>query len=205
MTESWEKPPDTPPDRPENRPDTPGSRWPMPPQQPFGGNPPPADHPYPGEPYPGGYPPSSYYFGYGPGYGAPPARPRNGLGIASLVIAIVALLFVWSVFGGVILGAVAAALGFVARARVKRREADNGGVAVAGVVLGILAIVVGLAFIPIWVGLWRDVGGGDYLNCLERAGSDPISQQKCADRFRQHVENKFSITLTPQPPQLPPP
>jgi hypothetical protein len=38
------------------------------------------------------------------------AAPRNGLGIASLLIAIAALLLVWSVFGGVGLGTVAAAI-----------------------------------------------------------------------------------------------
>ena len=51
--------------------------------------------------YPGGYPPPPQpYSGFAP----PPTGPRNGLGIAALVIAIVGLVFCWTVAGGVILG-----------------------------------------------------------------------------------------------------
>jgi hypothetical protein len=162
----------------------------VPPEQPG-----PGGHPYPPGPYPGGYPSPPPY----PGYFPPPVVPKNGLGIASLVIAIGALMLVWSVAGGVILGAVATVIGFVARGRVKRGEANNGGVAVAGIVLGILAIVVGFIFIPIWMGLWNEAGGGDYIDCLQNAGSDPAKQQRCADQFREHVQEQFSVTLTPSP------
>jgi hypothetical protein len=121
------------------------------------------------------------------------------LGTASLVLAVIALLCVWSVFGGVILGVVATVLGIIVYRRVRRGEANNGGVAIAGVVLGGIAIVVGLIFIAIWTALWRDVGGGDYVDCLQRAGSNPDLRQQCVERFREHVEDKFSVTLTPQP------
>ena len=83
---------------------------------------------------------------------APEAPPGNRLGTASLLIAIAALLFVWSILGGVVLGTVAAAIGFAARERIKRGEANNNGVAVTPIVLGIVSIVVGLIFIPVW---WR--------------------------------------------------
>ena len=90
--------------------------------------------------YPGGYPPPppQPYSGFTP----PPTGPSNGLGIAALVIAIVGLVFCWTVAGGVILGVSAVIIGFVARGRVKRGEATNGGVAIAGIVLGFLAIIV---------------------------------------------------------------
>src|ERR1700758_888083 len=93
----------------------------------------------------------------GAGYPAPPSMPyysqapRNGLGVAALILAIVGLLLCWSVVGGVMFGIVAAVMGFIARGRVKRGEANNGGVALAGVVLGFLSIVAGLVFILIWV------------------------------------------------------
>jgi len=93
---------------------------------------------------------------------APEVRPKNGLAIASLVIAAVAqlstlLLVPWSiggeilsllaavfgifgaiasVFGGIIVGVVAVVIGFAARRRVKRGEANNEGIAIAGIVLG---------------------------------------------------------------------
>jgi hypothetical protein len=115
------------------------------------------------------------------------------------VIAIVAVITVWSVVLAVILGIVAVVIGFAARGRVKRGEANNGGVATAGIVLGILAIIGGLAFIAIWVGVFHQVGGGTYVDCLKQAGSDQAKIQKCADDFKQHVENQFSVTLTPSP------
>jgi hypothetical protein len=158
--------------------------------------PPPPPPPQQWGPYPGSYPPPppQPYAGY-----AAPVGPRNGLGIAALVVAIVGLVFCWTVVGGVILGVTAIILGFVGRGRVKRGEATNGGVAIAGIVLGFLAIVVSLVFIPIWIGMFEEVGGSDYVDCLSRAGSDEQAVQKCADQFREHVENQFSVTLTPTP------
>ncbi|AFM17322.1 hypothetical protein Mycch_2549 [Mycolicibacterium chubuense NBB4] len=105
----------------------------------------------------------------------------------------------WSVAGGIILGLCAIVIGFVARGRVKRNEATNGGVAIAGIVLGAVAVVAGLVFIPIYIGLFDKVGGNDYVDCLSRAGNDKEAAQRCADEFTQRVENQFSITVTPTP------
>ncbi|MBI3691664.1 MAG: DUF4190 domain-containing protein [Mycolicibacterium aromaticivorans] len=170
---------------------------PTPPPQ---GAPPPPPPGYPAPPYgqyPGGYPPAppQPYAGYAP----PPTGPRNGLGVTALVVAIVALLSSFSVVGGVILGIVAVIIGFAGRSRVKRGEANNGGVALAGVILGFLAIIVGLAFIAVWVGVFKEVGATDYIDCLQKAGQDQQQVQQCADEFKQSVENKFSVTLTPTP------
>jgi uncharacterized protein DUF4190 len=147
--------------------------------------------------YPGSYPPPppQPYSGYAP----QPIAPRNGLGIAALVIAIIGLVFCWTVIGGVILGVGAVIVGFVARGRVKRGQATNGGVAIAGIVLGFLAIIVSLVFIPIWIGVFDEVGGTDYIDCLSKAGNDSQAVQKCADQFRDRVENQFSVTVTPTP------
>jgi hypothetical protein len=180
-------------------PDTPSERRQNPAGRPQTAPPPPYPYQYqnrPG-PYPGGYPapPPPPYYGYSP----PPVGPRNGFGIASLVLAIIALLSVWSVFVAVVLGLAAVVIGFLGRGRVKRGTANNGGVAIAGIVLGALAIIVGLAFIAIWTAVWRDVGGGDYIDCMQKAGSDHFQQQRCSDQFRQNVQDRLSVTLTPTP------
>ncbi len=162
-------------------------QYPQYPQQPPGGG------------YPGSYPPPppQPYSGFGP----PPTGPKNGLGIAALVIAIIALVSCWTVFGGIILGLVAVIIGFVARGRVKRGEATNGGVAIAGIVLGMLAIVLGLVFIPIWYSVFEGAGVTDYVDCVAEAGSDQEAVQQCANQFQERVEDKFSVTLTtPAPP-----
>jgi hypothetical protein len=101
------------------------------------------------------------------------------------------------VVGGIILGLCAIIIGFVARGRVKRGEATNGGIAIAGIVLGFLAIIVSLIFIPIWIGIFAEVGGTDYVDCLSKAGSDQQAVQQCADEFRNRVENQFSVSITP--------
>lgn len=142
---------------------------------------------------PGGHPyPQPHY-----GYPRPPLAPRNALGIASLVLAVVALV---SVVGGIVLGPIAAVIGLVAWRRVKHGEADNGPVAIAGIVLGALALIVGLAFLAIGIALWKDAGGGDYIDCMQQAQSDRTKQQHCAEQFRENVQDRLSVTLTPSVP-----
>jgi heme/copper-type cytochrome/quinol oxidase subunit 2 len=118
------------------------------------------------------------------------------LGIAALVVAIVALL---SVVGGVVLGVVAIILGFIGYGRAKRGQATNGGVAVAGIVLGLLSIIEAIAVIALAVWGFNEAGGTDYVDCLSKAGSDEQAIQQCAEQFRDRVENQFSITVTPSP------
>jgi hypothetical protein len=153
-----------------------------------------APHSGPLYPYHPGHPP--------PYYAQPqPVAPKNGLGIAALVLAVAGLLSVATVVAPILLGAVAVVVGIVGRGRVKRGIADNGGVAIAGIVLGGLAIVVGLAFIAIWTTVWKDVRGGDYIDCMQKAGSDKAQQQQCADQFRRTVQDRLSITIAPAQPR----
>lgn len=157
---------------------------------------PPAPYPYayPPGPYPGSYPPPPMPYG---DYAAAPVAPRNGLGVAALVIAILALLGSCTVAGGVVGGVVAVVLGLIARARATRGEATNGGVALTGVVLGALAVIIGLAFIAIWVRVFDQVGARDYLDCLQDAGQDRALVEQCSDEFRRSVEGRFTVTRTP--------
>ena len=172
--------------------------WHGKPEAPPAGGPPPAPYPYSYPPGPqgqyGGYPPPPMPYGDYPG--VPPA-PRNGLGVAALVVAIIGLLGSFSVAGGIVMGIAAVVLGFLGRNRVRRGEADNPGVALAGIILGVLAIIAGLFFIAIWVGMFKEVGAGGYFDCLQQAGQDRTKVQECADEFRQSVENKFSDQMTP--------
>ena len=125
---------------------------------------------------------------------------RNGLGTAALVLAIVGLVFCWSVLGGVAAGVVAVILGALGRGRAAREEADNGAVAIAGIALGGLAVVVSLVFAVIWVNAWRDTGGSDYLDCAVKAGQNAEDRQAldaCMDTWMKGVEDRFDVTLTP--------
>jgi Domain of unknown function (DUF4190) len=142
--------------------------------------------------YPGAYPPAaapSPYTGYAP----PPSAPSNGLGIASLVTAIIALL---TVVGGIVLGVVAVILGFLGWGKAKRGEANNGGIAVAGIVLGFLSIIEAIVVIGLFIWGFGEVGGTDYIDCLSRAGNDEQAVQQCAEQFTENMEDQFSMTIT---------
>jgi Domain of unknown function (DUF4190) len=80
------------------------------------------------------------------------------------VLGLVALVATVTLFGGAILGIAAAAMGFVARRRVKRGEANDGGAAMAGIVLGIVASVVSLFII--WLAFGTDLFNENYQHCL---------------------------------------
>jgi len=130
------------------------------------------------------------------GYPAPPAGPKNGLGIAALVIAIIALVFFWSVAGGVTLGLLAVIFGFIGRGRIKRGEATNGGVVVAGIVLGFLAIIASLAVLAFtWdkynVYIGRILGSGDseYHHCMSNAHNNDDAGQ-CHKQFLKRIVGK---------------
>jgi len=152
--------------------------------------------PYQGGPYPGGgYPPPP--MSYGDYYQGPPTAPKNGLGVAALVIAIIALVLSFTIIGGIIGGITAVILGIIGRGRAKRREADNGGVALAGIILGVVSIVASLAFVPIYVGMFKESGFGDYLNCVQQAGQNSNAVQQCSLEFRQSMSEKFPSTPTP--------
>ncbi len=148
-------------------------------------------------PSPYSYPPPQGPYGYGVYPGAAPIL-RNGMGVAALVVAIIALLLFITVAGGVVFGITAVVLGFIGRARVRRSEADNGGIALSGIVLGVIAIIAGLLAVPFfWVPVFKQAGASDYVDCLQQAGQDSAMAQQCADELRQSFENHF--TQTPKP------
>ncbi|MEU1125584.1 DUF4190 domain-containing protein, partial [Streptomyces sp. NPDC005899] len=113
-------------------------------------------------------PPAAQYGGYPgyPGYGGQPAwgpAPANGLGVAALVLGIIAVVGFCMWGFGIILGILALIFGIIGRGRAKRGEANNGGMALAGIILGSVAIVISaitLGFL-IWAVANED-GGGDY-------------------------------------------
>jgi hypothetical protein len=154
----------------------------------------------PPPPPPAGYPapPPMPYAAQTP----PPASPRNGMGIAALILAIIALLICWIPFVGflgLLLGVVAVILGVIGRGRAKRGEATNGGVALGGLVLGVFAVLGAIASAAIWFFIFKEVGGSNFVDCMNNAGQDQSAQQQCSDQFRQHLETKFSVTITTGP------
>jgi hypothetical protein len=151
---------------------------------------------FPPGPYPGSYPPPPMPYGdYYPG--APMAAPRNGLGVAALIIAIIALPASCTVLGGVLLGLTAVVLGFLGRGRVARGEANNGGVALTGIILGFLAVIISGALALFAAQIFNNNGGREMISCVQEAGGDNTKVQECMDQFQSRVEEQTGQGGTP--------
>jgi Domain of unknown function (DUF4190) len=163
----------------------PPGQGPPPPQ-----GPPPQGQPPPGQPPPGGYPAPG---GYPPPGGHPQAAGRrNGMGVAALVIGVVALVLVLLLLFsplGAFLGLVAVVLGIVGLVRANRGQADNRGQAVTGLVTGGLALLLGIVF-TISIGTWFSTHVNDFQRfgrCMDNAVGDAAREQ-CARQLSRDLE-----------------
>jgi len=147
----------------------------------------PSDYPPQGPP-PQGPPPGGYPAG---GYQATTGR-RNGMGTTALVLGVVALvLVVLLLFSplGALLGLLAVLFGILGLIRVNRREADNRGQAVAGLVTGALALLFGILF-TISVGTWFATHVNDFRrfgNCMDKA-TGQAAHEDCARQLSNDLE-----------------
>ncbi|MFJ6481825.1 MULTISPECIES: DUF4190 domain-containing protein [unclassified Streptomyces] len=115
----------------------------------------PGDAGYPGQTgYPGqsgypGYPGQGGYPGYPGQSGYPPygVQPSNGFGITALVLGILAVVGCITSFFAVVLGAAAIVFGALGRGKASRGEANNGGMALAGIILGSIGALLGAVMI----------------------------------------------------------
>ncbi|MDF2743799.1 MAG: hypothetical protein K0S88_5176 [Actinomycetia bacterium] len=149
--------------------DTPSDRPPYPPQ--------------PGQDPPGGYPTAGY----------PAARPRrNGMGTTALVLGVVALTLVLLLLFsplGAFLGLLAVLFGILGLMRANRGEADNRGQAVAGLVTGGIALLVGV-FLTISIGTWFATHVNDFNEfgrCMENAVGS-AAREECARQLSRELE-----------------
>lgn len=98
--------------------------------------------------------PTSY-----PGYGGyttpvmPVGQKTNGLSIASLVVSLSGAVFLLCYGAGGLLGLVGAILGHVAQRQIRERGEGGGGMALAGVIVGWIALALGIVIIALVVWL----------------------------------------------------
>ena len=121
-----------------------------PPPPPGGGFTPPPPPPPPG----GGFVPPPPPVGYTPGAAVGYAGPRtDGLAIGALIAGILSLVCAWPLCLGVLLGPAAAIMGFISRQRVAASggAVGGGGLALAGLILGIVGFVASAAWALIWI------------------------------------------------------
>ncbi|PFG40537.1 hypothetical protein ATJ97_3067 [Georgenia soli] len=130
---------------------------------------------YVGTPYGGSYQGGSYGGGQG---------PRNGMGLAALIVAVISLVIAWVPFLGLLGGLgglVAVVLGAVALGRANRGEATNRGTAIAAIVIGVIAILLAIASTMFGSFLLSEVFGPQFQACMEQYGDDPAALQRCLE------------------------
>ncbi|MEH0529454.1 DUF4190 domain-containing protein [Streptomyces stelliscabiei] len=103
----------------------------------------PGDHAHPGMGYPA--PVAGY------AWPATAAPPSNGMGIAAMVLGIcaAALFCLWPL--AILLGVMAVIFGSIGRVKARRGEATNPGHALAGIICGVVGILLGIGFIVLLV------------------------------------------------------
>ncbi|MGW6569872.1 DUF4190 domain-containing protein [Streptomyces sp. NPDC054975] len=115
-----------------------------------------------------------------PGMPPPFQQPRNGLGVAALVLGIVGLLFglfPLTFWLGAILGILALIFGIIGHGRARKGEATNKGAALSGIILGALALVASIAWVIFFAVAVEDIKKGidEEIAKQEKASSAPAT------------------------------
>lgn len=84
--------------------------------------------------------------GYPAAAGAMPTSPQNGMGIASLVLGILGLVCC----GSLLMSVAALILGVMGRKKAQQGLATNGGMATAGMILGIVGVALSILALITW-------------------------------------------------------
>jgi uncharacterized membrane protein len=74
-------------------------------------------------------------------------KPHSGLCVAALVIGIVAAVFFWAPFVGIVLGVLATVFGAIGIPSAAKSGKAGRGMGIAGLVLGIIALGINIIFI----------------------------------------------------------
>ncbi len=109
-------------------------------------------------------------------YGGPSSATRNGMGTAALVLGIIAIFTSWLWFLGPVLAILAIVFGVMGRGRAKRGEATNKGSAMAGIVTGIVSLVLTAALLIAGIAFLQSSTG----KCIQNANGNQAAAQQCA-------------------------
>lgn len=113
---------------------------------------------------------------------------RNGLGTAAMVLGIIGVITCWTVIGGIILGLLAIVLGAIARRRVERGEATNGGVALSGVILGLVGLVLAVALVALGATfVFHHKKAISNLESCDRNATTQAQKNRCSQQFSHAV------------------
>ena len=118
-------------------------------------------------------------------------QPRNGIGVAALVVGVVALvlaiLVVFFPLAG-LLGLIAVILGAVGMAKASRGEATNRGQALGGLLTGLIALILAI-LVGVGIGSFAFGHINDFrkLSTCWHKANNAAEQKACARTFSNHV------------------
>jgi hypothetical protein len=123
----------------------------------------------------------------------PPAapKPRNGMGVAALVIGVASLVAAASFILfpiGLVAGLVGLVLGIIALTRGRARGATNGGQALAGVICSVVALIIAID-LSVHVGTWVARNTGTFTTfdkCVAQA-ANRTDVSNCIATFARQV------------------
>ena len=121
--------------------------------------------------------------GQGGAYGQPQQSQGKGLAIAALIVGIFALLFSWTLVGGILLGLIAIVLGAIGSSKAKKGTAGGRGMAITGLVLGALGLLIAVGIIVVAALFLNSDTVTGLQDCLEQAGTDAGAQAQCQEDF----------------------
>ncbi len=157
------------------------------------------DQPAFGEGDPGSMPPPPTY-GTGPAHGTGPGwsgggvvAPRNGFGITALVLGILAVVLCWTAIGGIVLGVLAIIFGILGINRANHGIASGRGMPIAGLVTGIVGLVISVLLVFVLGSLFSFFGGQqfkDFTTCIQQANNDQAKIQQCQTEFQQQYQQQ---------------
>jgi membrane-bound ClpP family serine protease len=113
--------------------------------------------------------------------------PRNGMGLAALILGVIAILTCWIVIGGVF-GLLAIVLGVLGASRARRGRATNRGVAITGIVTGAIGLVLAIVILVTAGTLFVSFGGQQAVDCVQQAGGDQTKLQQCGQQIQDQVQ-----------------
>jgi hypothetical protein len=131
--------------------------------------------------------------GWGGAQQQPGGNLSSGLAITALVLGILSLLFSWVPILGAIGGIIAAILGFIGWRKAKRGEAAGAGMAMGGLVTGVIAAIISIGITIALFAFSADLMQmfeepfDNYEQCIEETGDEDFCQQQLEEDLMEQT------------------